>query len=332
MKNLKTRDNFLEDSSINEMAKDWPVGSIVKFNVKFSEPPSNERCSSRSYTGDNWSAWVPAQDSNAQGGSFYMKITESGKLWLVGKVIYTNGIAETPNTYVRIKTKYAARPADDYKIFEKNEEDIKFKLGKSYFLEGNENGIMSGDGKSKTDVKENEYTVRSMSFKLTDLFDEPVFFLIPKGSNDVTRGFYMKSSSLDTLQKEFTPEQREVISEWFAKELKTEVELNGDNYNVTRYKVVSDRDETKGFKIGFEAGPFLSMADAEAFIENLKKLKTTMFDTSSLRAFLPSYGGKQSYTLDEMILLAKSNGIEVSMKKLLELKRGTVAGKKFGLS
>ena len=327
MKNIKTRDSFQGDQDLNEMAKDWPVGSIVKFAVRFDEPPYNERCSKKDYR--NWAGWTPDQGAGIQGGSFYMKITESGKLWLVGKIIYTNGIATPTTDYVRIKTKYAARPTAEFEIFEKNEKEILERINKSYYIEGIEDGIMTNDGKDKTDAKENEYTVRSLNFKLTDLFDEPVFFLVPKGSNNVSEGLSMKMSSLDVLQKELSKEQREVIAEWFGKQLKADVELQYDSFRVTRYTISAGTDSVNGFRSSFSAGPFLNQEDADKVLEALKKMSTSLFSTAKLSA--GPENSTISYTLDEMITFARGNGIDVSMKKLLELKRGAVAGKKFGI-
>ena len=327
MKNIKTRDSFQSAQDLNEMAKDWPVGSIVKFAVRFNEPPSNERCSKKDYR--NWTGWTPDQGAGIQGGSFYMKITESGKLWLVGKIIYTNGIATPTTDYVRIKTKYAARPTAEFEIFEKNEKEIQERINKSYYIEGVEAGIMTNDGKDKTDTKENEYTVRSLNFKLTDLFDEPVFFLVPKGSNNVSEGLSMKMSSLDVLQKELSGEQREVIGEWFAKQLKADIELQYDSFKVTKYSVKCSSDAANGFASAFSAGPFLNREDADKVLEVAKALSTTLFPIAKLEVSPDSY--PISYTLDEMIIFAKANGVDVSMKKLLVLKRGAVAGKKYGL-
>ena len=330
MKNIKTRESFQGAQDLNEMAKDWPVGSIVKFAVRFNEPPSNERCSKKDYR--NWSEWNPDQGAGIQGGSFYMKITESGKLWLVGKIMYTNGIANPTTDYVRIKTKYAARPTAEFEIFEKNNTEIQERINKSYYIEGIEDGIMTNDGKDKTDAKENEYTVRSLNFKLTDLFDEPVFFLVPKGSSNVSEGLSMKMSSLDVLQKELSKEQREVIAEWFGKQLKAEVELQYDSFKVTKYTVTAGSDTPNGFKSSFTAGPFLNQEDADKVLEALKKMTTSLFPIAKLTAGPDAgYNGTVSYTLDEMITFARGNGIDVSMKKLLELKRGAVAGKKFGI-
>lgn len=331
MKNIKTRDSFQSAQDLNEMAKDWPVGSIVKFAVRFNEPPSNERCSKKGGRND-WESWTPEQGVGIQGGSFYMRITESLKLWLVGKIIYTNGIASPTTDYVRIKTKYAARPTAEFQIFEKNEKEIQERINKSYYIEGTEDGIMSNDGKDKTDTKENEYTVRSLNFKLTDLFDEPVFFLVPKGSNNVSEGLSMKMSSLDVLQKELSSEQREVIAEWFGKQLKANVELQYDTFKVTKYTVTAGSDTGNGFKTSFTAGPFLNQEDADKVLEALKKMATSLFPITKLSAGPDSgYNGTINFTLDEMITFARGNGIDVSMKKLLELKRGAVAGKKFGI-
>jgi hypothetical protein len=313
------------------MAKGWPVGSIAKFNVAFDEPAYNERCSKKSGWRSNWEAWVPSQGKNITGGSFYMKITESGKLWLVGKILYTNGIAEVTHDDVRIKTKFASQPSTEYRILEKYQKEINETLGKSFYVDGTEDVLLTNDGETKKDVAESEYTVRSMNFKLTDLFDEPVFFAIPKGNNDVNKGFSVKMSSITTLQAELSKAQKEVIADWFGKQLGgATVVLEGERFAVQKYSITASSGP--GFTSGFSAGPFITLKDAEDALDKIKEADFSFFPIGNLKAGIDTgYQANLYYNLEQMIDFAKANGVDVSMKKLLELKKGAVTGKQYGL-
>lgn len=326
MKNVKSRESFV--SSINEMAKAWPVGTVVKFNARFDEPADNRRISKKEY--GRWSQWSPSQPSGVSGGSMYMEITESGKMWLSGKILYVNcsGVVETGT--VRMHTMYAAQPTNEFKIFQKNEDEISKWMGKTFYLEGDEDGILTVAGESKK-VEEGEYIVKSMNFKLTDLYEEPVFFVMPKSGGNVSNGFSVKISSIDTFQETLTAEQREVINDWFTKQLGSEIELSGERFRIRTYRVTANSDSSKGFPKNYVSQPYFSLKDAEDAIKALKTNKVSFFDPSTLKAEMTSTYDSINLSLDEMVKFCRSNGIEVSVKQLMQLKRGAVTGKKYGL-
>jgi hypothetical protein len=319
MKYVKQLDSF---DHLDEMAKSWPVGTVVKCN-------DIKDCSKSSY-GNKWSSWRPSVAEKIQEPGFYMKITESGRSWLVGRIQYTNGFKEYVGTgeLYRFRTVHASTPTSEFKIFTKNEEEIKGYMNKAFFIEGDEAGIMGNDGEKASSLIPSEYVIRSLNFKLSDLYDEPVFVLFSKTNNN--KNFSIKLSDLESLTKELSKEQREVISEWFASKLSCGIELQGDRFKIIIYEVTASSDDI--FK-GFSAGPFLNKTQAESFIEKLKKEKITTFNPASLRVTAPDSWSSQHITLniDELIRFAKAAGIEITMKELLNLKRGTVTGKKFGI-
>jgi hypothetical protein len=316
MKNIKTRDSFIH---LDEMAKAWPVGTIVKSN-------DIRDTSTKNYRG--WDSWRPSQAPGAEGGKFYMRITESGKAWLVGKIIYQNCItAPIPSDEIRFRVTHAESPSAEFRIFERNKEEISKLMNKSFFIEGTEAGIMGNDGEKAKNITENEYTVRSLNFKLSDLYDEPVLCLFAKNNND--KNFSIKMSELESLTKELSSEQREVIGEWFAKKIGAQIELSGENFRIQTYTVYAS--STDPFPSSFSAGPFISTKQAQDFLDNLKKEDHTMFSTSELKVNSTSSYSLPSLNLEQLIKFAKGVGIETTMKELLALKRGAVTAKKFGL-
>jgi hypothetical protein len=320
MKYVKQLDSF---DHLDEMAKSWPVGTIVKCN-------DIKDCSKSSFR-DKWNSWRPSVAEKIQEPGFYMKITESGRSWLAGRIVYTNGFTEYVGTgdLYRFRTTYASTPTSEFKIFTKNEEEIKGFMNKAFFIEGDEAGIMGNDGeKASSSLIPSEYVIRSLNFKLSDLYDEPVFVLFSR--SNTTRNFSIKLSDLESLTKELSTDQREVIAEWFSSKLSCIIELQGDRFKILIYKVVASSDDV--FK-SFTAGPFLNKNQAESFIENLKKEKITTFNPSSLKITTPEHWSSENILLniDELIKFGKAAGVQTTMKELLKLKRGAVTGKKFGL-
>lgn len=319
MKYVKQLESF---NHLDEMAKSWPVGTIVKCN-------DIKDCSKSSY-GNKWSSWRPSVAEKIQDPSFYMKITESGRSWLVGRIVYTNGLTEYVGTgdLYRFRTVHASTPTSEYKILEKDKEEIEKYMNKTFFIEGDEPGIMGNDGEKASSLIPSEYVIRSLNFKLSDLYDEPVFVLFSKSNN--SKNFSIKLSDLESLTKELSKEQREVIAEWFGSKLSCGIELQGDRFKIFTYKVIASSDDV--FK-GFSAGPFLNKDQAESFIEKLKKEKITAFNPAGLRITSSESWSSDNITLniDELIRFAKAAGVQTTMKELLNLKRGAVTGKKFGL-
>jgi hypothetical protein len=316
MKNIKSRENFVH---VDEMAKAWPVGTIVKSNDIRDTSSKNYR---------DWSSWRPSQAAGAEGGKFYMKITESGKAWLVGKVIYQNCITDTiPTDDVRFRVTHAESASPEFRIFEKNKEELSKLMNKAFFIEGTEAGIMGNDGEKAKNITENEYVVRSLNFKLTDLYDEPVLFLVAKNNSD--RNFSIKMSELESLTKELSSEQREVIGEWFAKKIGAQLEVAGEKFRIQTYTV--NASTSSPFPSSFSAGPFISSKQAEDFLDKLKKEDNTMFSTAELKVNATSSYSLPSLDLESLTKFAKALGIETTMKELLALKRGAAAAKKFGI-
>lgn len=319
MKYVKKLENF---QGLDEMAKSWPVGMVVKCN--------NTSDLSSAYSRGKWSSYRPRVAEKIEGGGFYMKITESGRSWLVGKIMYTNGFTELPPSAeeVRFRTIYAETPTDELKIFEKNSSDIASYMNKVFFIEGDEPGIMNNVGEKAVGISESEYVIRSLNFKLTDLYDEPVFVLVSKTNSNKT--FSLKLSDLDKLTKELSTEQREVVAEWFSKQLDANVTVYGTQFQIDHFNVRSNSGDA--FPASFQAGPFINTKQAEDFIKSLKSEKHTLFNPTNLKVepVTASYS-KSNLSLEQLIAFSKAQGIEITMKQLLTLKRGATTAKKFGL-
>ena len=336
MKNLTSRDKFFEDS-LNEMAKDWPAGSVVKFNVNFSDPVSNELVSIRRR---NWESWEPTVAKGNTGGAFYMKIEDSGKVWLSGKIMYLNNVLGivAPGLTVRMKTKFAARPTDDFEIFEKNKDAIAENLNKSFFLSASDN-VYDLEGKKITMDKEGEYRIVSLCFSLSSLFDEPVFVAVPSniagsgyGSNSgaVGKEIYLRLSDLGNYGSELGQEQREVIAEWFDKQVNADrkTEIAGKEFKIHYGSVRSQGNQPLK---SISVTGFFNEKDAEKFMEDAKKLKISA--SLDMKYYAPGSYDYERYTLEQLVSLLKNNlGMtDVSIKTLLDIKKGAVAAKKFSL-
>ena len=324
MRHIKKQEDF---STLNEMAKGFPVGMVIKVSKSGAKP--NDLGKTEGY--NNWSTFEPNQAKGAEGGYFYMKITESGRAWLEGPIIYANCL--TNDNVLRIKartsTKNNEAPGDEYRIFQKNDDKIKEIMKKTFFLDGSEAGIMSNDGKT-TSISEAEYMASGLNFKLTDLYDEPVFWMVKKagGRSSTTDGFSIKLSDITTLTKELSEDQKVIIATWFGKQIKGDVEINGDKFQISHYKIQSS--ETGVYPSSFSAGPFLNAEQAQKVIDLIKKEDITLFNTANLKVDTDRYS-KSNLNLEEMIVYAKTVGITTTMKELLALKKGEVAGKKFGI-
>lgn len=313
------------DYHLDEMAKAWPVDAVVKCSTLL-DMSKNE--------GGGWSSWKPEQLPGTRGGTFYMKITESGRDWLVGRLVYQNCVSEVMTTSrVRFRVRYAEPPTSEFKLFEKNKEEISKLIGKSFYIDGTESGIMGHDGKKLSYVAEAEYTIMSLNFKLSDLYDEPVFCLFSKGNDK--KSFSVKMSEIVSLTTELSSEQKEVIADWFSSKL-------GGNITVNKSSHSDDRDfEIFPFKItvaknspfpcAFSANSFVTKKQAEDVIEVLRKQTVNYFDTEKLTVSSENMFNGTKCNIETLKDLAKNAGIEVSMKMLLKLRRGAATGKSFGL-
>ena len=313
---------YVKKLELYEMAKDWPVGSIVKCT------DINDLSKTTSTYSDKWVSWKPTGYLPSGESSFYMKITESGRTWLVGSFLYSNGIMQSKVEAwgkFRFRTKYAAKPSDDLKIIEDNKAEINKYLGTSFFV--SEDAIIMSNSGEKANIKEGEYLADSLNFKLTELYGEPVFILFSKTNS--YNNFSIKMSDLNSLGKEFSQEQREVVAEWLAKQTGANVSVKRSNYVIQNYYVKSKSGE---FPSSFSAGPFISKKQADEYAEYLKKEKITLFNPLALKTETGnSYSDEVMMTTEELIKFCNTLGIKTSLKDLLNLRRGAVTGKKFGL-
>jgi hypothetical protein len=319
MSRIKKLEEFI---AIDEMAKAWPVGAIVKCSIA-NRLGIKDRWSNWNKGG---STWNPKQAPKTEGGIFYMQIKNSGREWLEGKLLYTNCSTEdTFNSDIRLNVKSAEAPGTEFKILQKNDEKLKELTGKVFFMEGTEPNIMDVEGNKKT-VDSAEYKITGYNFKLTDLYDQPVLFLTAK--NDTEKYFCIKMSDIETLSKELSKEQREVIIDWYRSKLGADIVLQNDKFKITSWKIVSS--PSREFPKQFTAGPFLTNKQAEEFIKELRKESRTLFNPASLEVSEDTWGGA-TMDVEALIKFSKAIGIDTSMKDLLALRKGAVIGKKFGL-
>ena len=317
MSRIKKLEEFV---AIDEMAKAWPVGSIVKCSTALKLGIK----SSWSDWNRGGSTWTPQQAAKTEGGIFYMKIKNSGREWLDGELLYTNCCTERfDGSDVRLNVKYAELPGEEFKVLQKNDEKLKELKDKLFFMDGTEANIMDVEGNKKS-IDSAEYKITGYNFKLTDLYDQPVLFLVSK--NDRSKHLCMKLSDIESLTKELTREQREVIVDWYKSKLGADIQLKGTNFEISTWKIYST--SYAGFPKTFSAGPFLTSKQAKEFMEELKKEKNTLFNPANLDIQSESTA---SLDVEALIKFSKNIGIETSMKELLELRKGAVIGKKFGL-
>jgi hypothetical protein len=325
MKHIVKLDGFGLDE-LNEMAKVYPVGSILKVN-SFS---SFYYTYNYSRSGSKWNSYgsgTAGAPSELKGGVAYIKVVFSGRSWLEGKVLYTNCFAGEMYDNVKISVKHVEQPGPEYKIFVDNDAKIKEAMGQSFYLDGTEPEIMSMDGKKAT-IKEGEYTVKSLNFDLTAQMDTVVLHLALKGSR--TNTACIKLSDIDNLTKELSKEHNEVVAEWFAKNIGCEVTYDGRQFVIPKYKVTTTSSRDAGFPDNFNAGPFLSEDMAKNFIKDVEKIKGTLsFDTTTLK--VSKEWSSLQMSLEEIVNFARKKDVKVNMKDLLSLKKGHVQGKKLGL-
>jgi hypothetical protein len=320
MKHIVKLDKF---DDLDEMAKLWPVGSIIKATTTYQAKTTTHM----SREGRKWydhNIYVDS-DSNDD-GAFYMKAEFSGRAWIEGTVLFTNSVSSyvSPGTIVKIPVSSATTPGPEYKILEANKDALNKLYGKTIFLDGKEPGLMTTKGLGVKDIPEGEYTVTSVSFGLTKEMEEPVLALSPKRGGRTV--ICVKMKDFDGLGHELSTEHNEVIADWFAKKSGMEVKWDGRRFEIPTYKVTSTSNELGN---NFSSGPFYSMEDANKFIEALKKFDTHSYSPSALTA-RKDYSTVNN-SIEDMIKVMRKLGVEVSMKDLLTLKKGQVSAKKLGL-
>jgi hypothetical protein len=321
MRHIEKREDFIK---INE-AKSYPVGTIIKVSNK-NQLGKNQ--------GGRWQTFYPEQVSGVEGGLFYMEVKNSGRIWLEGPIVYNNCLTnDNISTYTaRVSSDNAEPAGDEFRIFKKNDAEIKKIMNTSFFLDGSEPGIMSNDGKAITTVPEAEYTVSGINFKLSDLYDEPVMWLKKKSggrsSTTATAGFSIKISDLTVATKELNNDQKEIIAEWFAKQLDADIVSTGDKFQISTFKIYTSDNGV--YPAAFSAGPFINEKQAKIYLDLLKKEPMTLFNVTNLKIDSDRYS-KSNLNIEEMIAFSKTLGITTTMKQLLALKKGAVTAKKFGL-
>jgi hypothetical protein len=314
------------EGHLNEMAKAYPVGSIVRVD-KASDVHIKQK---------NWKEISLSQPEGVSGGFFYMEVTESARKWLSGKLIYNNCIKNeelhVPGLLIRAIYKDVGTPGNEYNIFKKHEKDVETYMKKSFFIGGDEKGLMKHDGE-KAEVKEGEYIVTGLNFGLTKDTGSLVFCLFPKersGRSTFTgNGFSVKLEDIVNLGSELSKDQKSVAADWFSNKLKATITYVDyeDKFRIRTFEVeASAGDMLKSYA----AGPFFRKEDAEKHVEELKK-GDQIFDISTLKVKLQRDWAFPSLDLKSMISFCKSSGVPVTMKELLVQKRGEVAARKFGM-
>jgi hypothetical protein len=307
---------------IDEMAKLWPVGSIVKAKNTYDTKSTY----SASRAGRKWNSHNFSVESEAMAdGAFYMKVEFSGRAWIEGTVIYVNSSKTyvAPGSIVKIPVESATTPGPELKVLDSNKAEIQKAYGKTMFIDGKEPGLMTVKGETVKDLPEGEYSVTSVNFGLSKDMEEPIVTLCQKRGREVV---CVKLSDLDSLGQELSTEHNEVIADWFSKKTGMEIKWDGSRFNTPQYKIVSSTNEMGN---SFSASPFYSMEDANKFIEVMKKHSTVSYDTSNL-SVRKDYSSNNN-NLDDMIKIVRKLGVEVSMKELIALKKGHVGAKKLGL-
>lgn len=340
MKNFVVR---FEDFSLNEMAKAWPVGAYLKC-------PVGHKLGKKTGPGErDWATLVPHRAEGASDGYFIMQVTTSGKLWIDGILMYSNCLQNIDvhhHEKVRIHASDAASTGGEFEIFQKNKEAIENLMGKSFFMEGDEDFIMTNDGK-KLKPKKAEYIVAGQNFHLTNHFKEVVLFLLPSHGQSYEEPIYkegntpeekikvghetimkdngisVKLSDVEKLTEELGSSQNQIIATHLSKELSTKIEFseNDKSFIFTVWYVESnDNKKTPEYPFSFSAGPFPNKTAAEKYLKSLKEEKKALCDVSNL-IVVPNTNKFKRYTLENLVAFANAHGMDVSVKGLLKIKK-----------
>jgi hypothetical protein len=319
MKHVKKLDQLFE------MAKDFPVGSFVK--VVATRPVG--------YNSGRWSDYYIKQEAGISNddGFFYIKIENSGRLWLEGKMVFPNCLTSEVNRYYKYRAtvKGVARPGDEFKILEPQMSKIQEMMDneKQFLMDGDESYITDAEGKN-IKVKSGRYFIKGVNYGLTINMKEPVVYLKSRSGNY----FCCTLASLEGAEDEDSPESKKVIAEWFSKNLKADV-----TWDESRDRYVIETYEINGG--GFEAGPFINKETANEYLEKIKdSIKDTHVltlgtddevDLSKIKIVKREGYYSTRRTLDEMVKIAEKIGVKVSLKELMGKKKGNIQAKKLGL-
>lgn len=312
--------------SLDEMAKAYPKGSYVKVT-------SFRNLGLKSGIWRNYMIVPEAGSGAGDSGYFYIKIENSGRLWLEGKMFFPNslrnvddGIRGTPiYNDVRCQVSGAENPGPEFKYFQDNLTELEKLARQKIPLDGDEDFLMDASGK-KMEVSSGQYNVQGFNYALTVEMKEPVLYITKKNREFA----YVKMSDIAKVDKDDSPESKKTIANWFTRNLKTEVVYNedSDGYNVTTYKITGR---------GFFAGPFLSKEAAEDALKAIEKTLGDEYSTvlssssSPLQVVKNSPGYGDHKTLDHMIEVAKKLGVKVSLRDLLLKKKGETSARKLGI-
>jgi hypothetical protein len=310
-------------------------GEITKWN--------NKKGISKTVTG--WDFYNSYYKKTSDPRFMYMKVDKVGFLWVEGTLEYSNctidesRIRKNQRVRVRIERDLESReiktilqPGPELKIFQSNEKEIAKAMERKYYIDGREGFLMNVTGESAREIAEGEYEITSLNFELSESYKEPVFTMYNRKVREENGLCWIKMSDLGKLTEELGKEQLEVIAEWFSKEIGAMVIYQpGYNYGafkIPTVKVIADKGK---FLQDFSAGPFLSVDQAEEYIDSLKKSgKNLTFDVNTLRISKDSYN-HVSLSLEQLIQYATLVGIKVTIKDLLKVKRGNITAKKFGI-
>lgn len=313
MKKIKSREEVF---SLNEAA-DWPVGSIAKVSTKLNLGKYNF----------SWSTYVPEQATGASDGMFYMRVESSGRKWIEGPIIFGNCLLNASFKKVRVDRNSLGKPGPEYTYFVKDKVQEANIIGKPFFIDGKEEGLLDMEGKPFS-PPEGEYVVKGLNFKLSEMMKTTVVYLRSRSDK---KFFNVKVSDLETFSKELSQNQKEVIAEWFANELggaEIEVTQRDDEFQISQWYVKAAY--TDGYPSNFSAGPFVNEKQAKDVLESIKKInKYSLFDPE--KAKIETAWSKTNLTLDGLIDWAKTVGVKTTMKELLNLRKGAVTAKDFGI-
>ena len=330
--------SFLNEAKADK-GKIVRVSTIEKLGKNLSDNPKHEDFKNFAPKGSSQDEAIMNSKVKDSEGVFYMRLDAPKKIWQEGPLLIGNCFFSKFDAFsVRANIKDIQEPGKEWKYFIEDkllESDI---IGKTYFVEGTESGLMDINGNVITDLKEGDYIAISANFKLTADLEETVLYLVSKEKKE--RNFSARISTVKSFGNELEREQKDVIANWFSSQmggvkLKIATDLGRwQKEHEGKFELKPWRIEAPGgsseYATGFSAGPFLTKDQAEKALENIKDIsEKSLFDKEKLKIELAD--NSIFLTLEKLIELAKANGIKTSMKQLLELKKGAVTSIKFGI-
>ncbi len=266
---------------------------------------------------------------------FFVKVATGGRKWVEGPIVLANAMWGTlpgtnnkfndggSSTQVRVEKSKLINDGFLAKLL--LTEEVHAVLGKPYFLDGKETGLLNMAGTSET-ASEGEFVVTGANFGLSRSMKEPVMFLKSKSKDEY---FNAPLSILKGFSNELTNDQRVVIAEWFAGQLgKAQIEVSGDKFSISQWYIKAN--QVKGFPNAFSAGPFVNKKQCDDVLKSIEKLNVySLFDPKA--ATIETTYSRTTLDLDALISWCRTIGIKTTMKELLVLRRGAVSAQKFGI-